>query len=324
MYEGTLDAIDASNFTFGGFNKLTERDTYLGKKVVVNNVGKEGPVEIFYREVVPDFNYDPEEAVLLLSGLPASSYSYREVLPVLAKEVRTRAIAMDWVGFGFSEKCSPGYGFGYTPEEYLASIDEFLKAAGVKKVKAVVVQGWLGVLGLVWALRGVVDVGGVYVLNAPLPGGDGRGPKMPFKLSKWGLPGMMGDAFAQDSLSVEQAIQSGGRYSLAISDCEVYRRPQMLSGDAGFSLAAATKRLGMKDVWAEIISGMEDWDKPIAIGWGVDDKYLSVAVAEKFVKEVCPRAELRKIEGAGHYAQEDFGERVAEGIVKFVRSMPEA
>lgn len=319
IYDGEQDDIDRSNQTFGGFNKLSEADTLLGSTVSVDGLGKEGPLDIFYRQVVPAVDNDPTTAVLLLSGLPASSYSWRDVLPSVADVANLRAIAPDWLGFGLSEKPSPGFVWSYTTDAYVESLGAFLDAVGVERVRCVVVQGWLATAGLLWSLRNSDRVDAVYIVNAPLPDSN---PKMPFALSKWGLPGMMGDAFAQDSLSVEQAIEGGGRYKLAISDCEVYRRPQMLSGDAGFSLAAATRGLAMKATFSELAK-LKDWNKPIGVAWGLDDKYLKLSVAENFIKNVCPQAELTKLEGAGHYAQEDFAERLAENLNLFIRKIPD-
>lgn len=217
MNAGELDAIDQSNSTFGQYNKVTENDLLFGKDVLVENVGKEGPLKMFYREVVPNGDYDPSCAVLMLSGLPASSYSWREVLPSVAETAGVRCVAPDWMGLGFSDKPAPGFVFSYSTDAYVDSIGRFLEAVGVTKLRCVVVQGWLASNGLLFALRNSDMVDSIYILNSPLPPAN---PKMPFALSKWGFPGMMGDAFAQDSLSTEKAIEGGSTYKLAIADCE--------------------------------------------------------------------------------------------------------
>lgn len=315
IYEGEQDEIDRSNRTFGLYNKLTDRDKYLGNSVEVLNVGKEGPLQAFYRESVPIGSYNSEEAVLLLSGLPASSYSWRDVLPRVS-ECGYRAIAPDWLGFGFSDKAAPNFVFSYTPDAYVAFLKQFLVAVGVKSLKCIVVQGWLGCNGLLFALRNSDIVQSIYILNTPLPPAN---PKLPFTFAKWGAPAILGDAFAQDALSIERAIEGGSKYVLAVADAEVYRRPSMLSGDAGFSLAAATRKLSMSACFSEMMQ-LADWKKPMGIGWGLDDRYLKVDVADRFVKELCPSCVLNKLEGAGHFAQEDFGERVADNLVKFLKA----
>eukprot|EP00256_Glycine_max_P060044 XP_014628753.1 uncharacterized hydrolase YNR064C-like [Glycine max] len=51
-------------------------------------------------------------SVILIHGFPSQAYSYRKVLPVLSKDYHV--IAFDWLGFGFSDKPQPRYGFDYT------------------------------------------------------------------------------------------------------------------------------------------------------------------------------------------------------------------
>ncbi|KAJ0112918.1 hypothetical protein Patl1_03151 [Pistacia atlantica] len=63
-------------------------------------------------------------SVLLIHGFPSQAYSYRKVLPTLAKNCH--AIAFDWLGFGFSEKPQPRYGFDYTVDEYVASLESVI------------------------------------------------------------------------------------------------------------------------------------------------------------------------------------------------------
>jgi pimeloyl-ACP methyl ester carboxylesterase len=94
----------------------------------------------------------------------------------------------------------------------------------------------------------------------------------------------------------------------------------MLSGDTGFSLTAATRGMSMIPTWNELETGFANWDKPIGLAFGMDDKYLTIDVAERFVAEICPSANLDKLEGAGHFAQEDFADRLSAAIVRFLRS----
>lgn len=314
IYDGG-DDIDRSNRTFGMYNKLTERDLLLGKNVVVPGIGKEKPLKMFYRESLPTGPYDATSAVILLSGLPSSSYSYREVLPLLSKAGH-RAIAPDLIGFGLSDKPAPDFEFDYTSEAYIASIQPFLDAIGVKRVSLLVSQGWLSTNGLRFALRNPDIVSAVCLLNSPLPPAR---PRLPATMSKWALPGFLGNAFAQDALSVEKTVEGGSYYALALEDADIYRRPAMLTGDTGFALAAASRRLDMPTAFDEIESGIADFPNPVAVATGADDRYLPRDVAERFVADVCPAAELAELEGAGHFAQEDFGERVADYLLKFIR-----
>ncbi|KAF2594442.1 hypothetical protein F2Q70_00043092 [Brassica cretica] len=51
--------------------------------------------------------------VVFLHGAPTQSFSYRTVMSEMS-EFGFHCYAPDWIGFGFSDKPQPGYGFNYT------------------------------------------------------------------------------------------------------------------------------------------------------------------------------------------------------------------
>ncbi|KAL9817252.1 putative haloalkane dehalogenase [Arabidopsis thaliana] len=77
--------------------------------------------------------------VILIHGFPSQAYSYRKTLPVLSKNYR--AIAFDWLGFGFSDKPQAGYGFNYTMDEFVSSLESFIDEVTTSKVSLVVQVG---------------------------------------------------------------------------------------------------------------------------------------------------------------------------------------
>uniref|UniRef100_A0A453GBM2 AB hydrolase-1 domain-containing protein n=1 Tax=Aegilops tauschii subsp. strangulata TaxID=200361 RepID=A0A453GBM2_AEGTS len=86
--------------------------------------------------------------VLLIHGFPSQAYSYRNVLPVLSDKYRS--IAFDWLGFGFSDKPQPKYGFDYTLDEYTSALESLIDAVAPDKL-SIVVQ----VLLIIWVLLNV-------------------------------------------------------------------------------------------------------------------------------------------------------------------------
>ncbi|KAJ0053032.1 hypothetical protein Pint_03109 [Pistacia integerrima] len=80
--------------------------------------------------------FSDNHSVLLIHGFPSQASSYRKVLPTLAKNYH--AIAFDWLGFGFSDKPQPRYGFDYTLDEYVASLESIINEIGSDKVSIVV------------------------------------------------------------------------------------------------------------------------------------------------------------------------------------------
>jgi pimeloyl-ACP methyl ester carboxylesterase len=268
-----------------------------------------GALQWFYREAEP-VNPPDKPVVLLLHDLPAQSYSWRHVLPALAEQ-GLRAIAPDWIGFGASVKPDRRE-FAYTPDAYVTALAAFLQELEIDHL-SIVVQGFLGVFGLQYALRHAAQIERLVILNAPIT----SAAQLPWKIKQFGLP-LIGDMLTQDPLLVDRTLEGGGGYRVEDADLDVFRRPFLKSSAAGRSLLAVVKQLTLPPLATEIQAGFSQWEKPILVGWGVRDPWLSVAIAEEFVTGV-PQAELVKFEEVGHYPQEDWHEKVNGALLTFLR-----
>ncbi|GAU33089.1 hypothetical protein TSUD_259400 [Trifolium subterraneum] len=77
--------------------------------------------------------------ILFLHGAPTQSFSYRVVMSQLS-DAGFHCYAPDWIGFGFSDKPQPGYGFNYTENEFHDALDKLLEVLGVESPFFLVVQ----------------------------------------------------------------------------------------------------------------------------------------------------------------------------------------
>lgn len=266
----------------------------------------------FYREAVPDAPRD-KPPVVLLHGLPAQSYSWRNVLDKLAEE-GFRAIAPDWLGFGYSAK-PDRRDFAYTPDAYITALGNLLDALELPIV-SVVSQGFVGSAGVQYALRHPDRVDRLAALNTPLV----STAKLPWKMRQFGVP-LMGDMMTQDPLLVDRTLEGGGGYRVEDEDLDVYRRPFLKSSDAGRSLLAVVKNLKLPAVVAEIEPGLEHWDKPLLLAWGDRDPWLPIAEAEALAKRLS-NTDFLCLEETGHYPQEDWHEKVNDTLIPFLRRQP--
>jgi pimeloyl-ACP methyl ester carboxylesterase len=268
-----------------------------------------GNLEWFYRASDPA-NSARQVPVVLLHGLPSQSYGWRHVLPALADQ-GFRAIAPDWIGFGFSAKPDRRK-FAYTPDAYIEALGEFLQALEIERF-SLVVQGFLGSVGLQYALRHPDQIERLAILNAPIT----TTAKVPWKIKQLGLP-LAGEMLTQDPLLVDRTLEGGGGYRVEDEDLDVYRRPFLKSSDAGRSLFAVVQNLKLQQATAEIQSGFSNWKQPTLVAWGIKDPWLPLTIAEAFTK-VVPSADLVKLEEVGHYPQEDWHEKVSESLLTFLR-----
>ncbi|MBW4606229.1 MAG: alpha/beta fold hydrolase [Hassallia sp. WJT32-NPBG1] len=272
-------------------------------KITVNSL------EWFYREAEPIGQTDLLP-VLLLHGLVSQSYTWRNILPALAKQ-GTRAIAPDWIGYGFSSKPEKR-DFAYTPDAFITALEGFIKALELQRF-SLVVQGFLGSVGLQYALRHPEQIANLAIINTPIT----SAAKLPWKIQQLGLP-LAGEMMTQDPLLVDRTLEGGCRYVIEDKDLDVYRKPYLKSSSSGRGLLATIRNLQLSSAMNEIESGFKEWQQPILIQWGMIDPWLSVDMAQNFADSVA-NAELIKLNNVGHYPQEHYHETILEDLLPFVR-----
>jgi len=135
-------------------------------------------------EDLPDFSYNPHyhevegvrvhyvdegkgEIILCLHGEPSWSFLYRKMIPLLSE--KHRAIAMDFIGFGRSDKFRnrEDYSFHMHKNTLKAFIEE-LDLSGI----TLVVQDWGGLIGLTVATEIPERIARLVIMNTGLPIGE--------------------------------------------------------------------------------------------------------------------------------------------------------
>ena len=268
-----------------------------------------GSLKWFYREANPQ-NQTDRPPVLLLHGLPAQSYSWTVIMPQLT-EKGFRAIAPDWIGFGQSAKPEK-QDFPYTADAFINALDAFLNTIELTNF-SLVIQGFLGSVGLQYALRHPDKISRLVILNAPVCSES----KLPWKIKQLGLP-FIGDMMTQDPLSIDRTLEAGCGYPISDEDLSIYRAPLLKSSAAGRALLTTVRKLDLKNTMTEIESAAKQWEKPTLVIWGTEDPWLPVLDGEQLVKSL-PNGELVKLEKAGHYPQEHWSSEISDLILPFLR-----
>jgi len=268
-----------------------------------------GSLKWFYREANPVGESD-KLPVLLLHGLPSQSYCWCELMPDLA-EKGFKALAPDWIGSGFSAKPDPRK-FAYTPDAFIEALGDFLKTLEIERFH-LVVQGFLGSVGLQYALRHPEQIERLAILNTPVSSVS----KLPWKMQQWGIP-LVGDMLTQDPLLVDRTLEAGCRYQIEDKYLDVYRKPFLKSSDVGRSLLATVKNMQMKQSMAEIESGYKNWEQQTMIFWGMKDPWLPSTQAQEFAKTL-KNGEFIQLEEGGHYPQEHWSGKLSNVLLPFLR-----
>ncbi len=254
-----------------------------------------------------------QSPVVLVHGVPTSSFLYRKLIAALADE-GTRSLAFDFPGLGLAARPE---GFDYTWSGLARWFGTALEALEVERCH-LVVHDIGGPIALEWALANSERVLSVTVLNTMLAPGDFRRPWVmrPFAMRGVGPLWLRGTPlFAFAWLFRIQGIARRGAISKA--EIEVHRHLLRREDDGraflrimrGFDLSDARTR-----ALAEGLGAGRRF--PVRIVWGELDPalgrdQLAIAQAVTGVEEPV-------ILPAKHFLQEDFSPAIAQVVADLV------
>lgn len=250
--------------------------------------------------------------VLLLHGEPSWSFLYRKMIGPLA-EAGFRVLAPDLIGFGRSDK--PAAVDDYSYAGHLRWLRDWLDALSVEGA-TLFCQDWGGLLGLRIAAEEPERFARIVAANTFLPTGDQD----------------LGEAFHRwkdfsvrvDDLPVGKILERSTVTDLPEEVVAAYEAP----------FPTPTYKAGAKVFPSLVPSSPDDpeteanrrawealgrWEKPFLTAFSDSDPITRGG--EQVFQSVVPGARNRShvtIEGAGHFLQEDRGERCAEVLLAFI------
>jgi haloalkane dehalogenase len=252
--------------------------------------------------------------VVMLHGNPAWSYLYRRFIPALTAAGH-RAIAMDLLGFGRSDK--PDDESAYTVTRHTGRVGPLLDQLDLRDV-CLVVHDWGGPIGLPWAVANPDRVARLMILNtfAPrLPGPMGRG--LSLRLLRLRGTGEL-IAKVRGGLTEDFLLGSGTRRRerLDADAKRAYRAPYPDAASRTGVLAFPRQvPLSPDTPVAELVSDTDAGlrrlfrKRPVRICWGMRDVLFGPEVLDMW-RETLPGAGVVRLDDAGHFVQEDAHERV--------------
>jgi haloalkane dehalogenase len=257
------------------------------------------------------------EAVLLLHGEPSWSFLYRTVMPVLA-EAGFRAIAPDLIGFGRSDKPAAigDHSYARHVEWVRAFAFDRLDLRGLTLVG----QDWGGLIGLRLVAEHPDRFARVVAANTGLPTGDHPMPDVWLRFRDVVL--------SAPALSVSRLVQSGCQTRLPAAVLTAYDAPfpdeSFMAGPRAMPRLVPTSpgdpaAPANRAAWERLAA----WDRPFLVAFS--DRDPITGGMAPLLKQAIPGAaglEHPVITGAGHFLQEDAGQRLGEVIAAFLRAHP--
>jgi haloalkane dehalogenase len=243
--------------------------------------------------------------ILFCHGNPTWSFLYRGIVKSLRD--RFRCIAVDYLGFGLSERPE---GYGYTIEEHARVVGELvdhLDLAGFVTMG----QDWGGPVSMAVATQRADRVSGVVLGNTWF---------WPATISFRLFSRVMGSRLLQrkileENYFVERIMPRSSAKKLSEQEKDHYRKVQP-SPEARRGVAEMPKQIIgatpllvrlARDVPAKLGS------KPALITWGMKDLGFRPRMIPR-VREAFTDSVVVELKGAKHYVQEDAPEEIAYAI----------
>ena len=251
------------------------------------------------------------EPVLLVHGVPASSFLYRKMLPLLAA-AGLRALAFDLPGLGLSAKPR---GIRYDWHALAGWMGDLVAALELPPVH-LVIHDIGGPIALEWAIRNPGRVRSLTILNTML---DLQGFRKPFPMSLFAVPLLGRVVFsAVTARSLAAGMRSSGVLDSSAIDLEVARSYLWLLRHHGGREAFLAIMAGFDqspEHQAFLVEGARALKVPMQIVWGRYDSALPRAQRDFIASNLA--IEQVHLLDARHFLQEDQAEACGERIVEF-------
>jgi haloalkane dehalogenase len=257
--------------------------------------------------------------VLFLHGNPTSSYLWRNIIPYVSPS--HRAIAMDLIGMGKSDKPDIDYRF-FDHYEY---VEGFIKALDLKNI-TFVIHDWGSSLALHYARQNEGNVEAIVMMEAilaPVPSWDEFPPELVETFQAFRTPDVGWEMIVNQNMFVEAVLPGAIVRDLSDEEMNVYREPYIETSSRK-PLWRWPNELPIAGQPADVIDAIVTYN-----GWLQETEIPKLlfsaapgAIMPPPIVEWC-KANIKNLEtvdlGEGiHFLQEDHPHEIGEALTRWL------
>lgn len=285
--------------------RLVEEHEAAGKRIVVDGH------HVFVRE------QGDGEVVLLLHGVPSSSFLYRKMLPELADK-GLRAVSFDFPGVGLSDKPADiDYGW-HALAKWVGRVVDALELPPVH----LVLHDIAGPIGVEWAIQNPVKVRSITIMNTLM---DVAHFTPPFPMWAFRAPVLRHVVFSTMSTGIMLPIfrQRGVKNPEAIDEEVIESYIYLLKNNGGHhSFLQIMDGFVLTEEHRDYLrDGLLAIEKPLQLVWGEQENAIPKAQLH-YIKQVFP-LRVEHMVDARHFLQEEHPAVISAHIAAFAKDIAE-
>jgi pimeloyl-ACP methyl ester carboxylesterase len=283
--------------------RLVEEHEAAGKRIVVDGH------HIFVREE------GEGEPVLLLHGVPSSSFLYRKMLPELAGQ-GFRAISFDFPGVGLSDKPKDIDYDWHALAKWVGRVVDTLELPPVH----LVLHDIAGPIGAEWAIQNPLKVRSITITNTLM---DVAHFTPPFPMWTFRVPALRHVVFSTMSTKVMLPLfrQTGVKNPDAVDEEVIDSYIYLLKNNGGHhSFLAVMDGFILTEEHRDYLrDGLLAIDKPMQLVWG--EQEIAIPKAQlHYIRQVFPLHAEHMVD-ARHFLQEEHPAVISAHIAGFARGI---
>lgn len=264
--------------------------------------------------------------VLFIHGNPTSSYLWRNIIPYVSDD--HRAVALDLIGMGASDKPD----IGYTFQDHYAHVEGFIEELGLEDV-VLVLHDWGGGLGTYYAANHPENVRAVAMMEAaappalPIPAWNAiPDPQVRETFQGFRDPVMGPEIVLERNMFVEGLLPASVIRPLTEAEMEAYRAP-FPTPESRKPVLVWPNEIPIEGEPARNVAVMQEiaaWlavsEQPKLYLYASPGLIVSPEVAE-FIPQVMNNVQTRYVGNGIHYIQEDQPEIIGRNISDWLRDV---
>jgi len=288
-------------------------------------ISSDFPFESKYMEVkgskihyIDEGHGDP---VLFIHGNPTSSYIWRNIIPYITPDAR--AIAVDLIGFGKSDKPDINYGFRDT----YAYLEAFIEKLGLQNV-TIVVQDWGSGLGFHYANLHRKNIKAIVFMEAMFK--QKRWEDMPASVQK-AMKLIKSKFFSWLVLGVanqfvKKMLPDGVKRSLSKAEMKAYLAPfkTLKSRKPVYVFPRDVPVSGTPQHAATAVDNYHSWLKQTDIpklGFYVDPGMLITMEEAEWMKSNIANLDMEFLGQGSHFIQEDYPHEIGAKLSEWYKAL---